>query len=228
MHFSLARHFAPKFPYPPWYVNGADKFNTEGYSAVDLHPIQGGIQNLHGRLETEMSSSNLNHLIGSKQTWIPTNSIFNLIWNYCYEKIKSKSAFLHVTAHTHHESKCSFSILSNRLFLVWFEILLKLRDKRVCRYLDVLIHSTLRRNKLTQSKIHVRWSEKRDGEQKRNSREQWSVISNSVNVYLSLFSGEANAIVAKAKARAEGIEKVSLALQQQVCVFLSMIQSLHP
>jgi len=49
-----------------------------------------------------------------------------------------------------------------------------------------------------------------------------------VNVYLSLFSGEANAIVAKAKARAEGIEKVSLALQQQVCVFSSVIQSLHP
>lgn len=30
-------------------------------------------------------------------------------------------------------------------------------------------------------------------------------------------TGEANAIVAKATARAEGIEKVSLALQRQVC-----------
>jgi len=55
-----------------------------------------------------------------------------------------------------------------------------------------------------------------------------SISSNSVNGYLSFFSGEANAIVAKAKARAEGIEKVSLALQQQVCVLQSMIQSLHP
>ena len=61
------------------------------------------------------------------------------------------------------------------------------------------------------------------GELKRNSREQCSVIPNSANVYLSFFSGEANAIVARAKARAEGIEKVSLALQQQVCVFSSMI-----
>ena len=42
--------------------------------------------------------------------------------------------------------------------------------------------------------------------------------ANSVNVYLSFISGEANAIVAKAKARAEGIEKVSIALQQQVYV----------
>lgn len=51
---------------------------------------------------------------------------------------------------------------------------------------------------------------------------------NFVYVYLSFFSGEANAIVAKAKARAEGIEKVSLALQQQVSAFSSMIQSLPP
>ena len=66
-----------------------------------------------------------------------------------------KSALLHVTGHARHGNHRSSSILylSNRLFLVCFEILLKLQDKRVCRYLDVLIHNTVRQNKLTQSKI---------------------------------------------------------------------------
>ena len=36
-------------------------------------------------------------------------------------------------------------------------------------------------------------------------------------------SGEANAIVAKAKARADGIQKVSLALQEQVLTFVVFI-----
>lgn len=99
----------------------------------------------------------------------------------------SKSALLHVTGHARHGNHRSSSILylSNRLFLVCFEILLKLQDKRVCRYLDVLIHSTVRRNKLTQSKI--RWSQKREGGQKWNSREQWSVISNSIYVIFRSF-----------------------------------------
>lgn len=89
----------------------------------------------------------------------------------------SKSALLHVTEYARHGNHRSSSILylSNRLFLVCFEILLKLQDKRVCRYLDVLIHSTVRRNKLTQSKI--RWSQKREGGQK------WKLFTWTVECY---------------------------------------------
>ena len=58
---------------------------------------------------------------------------------------------------------------------------------------------------------------------KRVALDHWRVFSDSGNVCFSLFSGEANAIVAKATARAEGIEKVSLALQQQVCRFFFFI-----
>ena len=90
----------------------------------------------------------------------------------------------------------------------------------------MLIHNTLRRNRLTQSKI--KRSEKGKVNRKEIHVNSGVLFLNFVYVYLSFFSGEANAIVAKAKARAEGIEKVSLALQQQVSAFSSMIQSLPP
>lgn len=46
------------------------------------------------------------------------------------------------------------------------------------------------------------------------------MFNNTVIGHLFIFLGEANAIVAKAKARAEGIQRVSLSLQEKVFIII--------
>ena len=46
------------------------------------------------------------------------------------------------------------------------------------------------------------------------------MFNNTVIRHLFIFLGEANAIIAKAKARAEGIQRVSLSLQEKVFIII--------
>ena len=46
------------------------------------------------------------------------------------------------------------------------------------------------------------------------------MFNNTVIGHLFIFLGEANAIIAKAKARAEGIQRVSLSLQEKVFIII--------